>query len=475
MYKQYLYKSIGVILIIFGVAFNKWTLADLFSENGRIDNNRIILLIWILNVFMVVSGICLMIFHETISKNVIFGKIIKLAKTVFIVASIAGVLYYVVDTVFGLVCPIKPWEKELNIMSAVSYINEPYYTKDFMWEQLNSSKRKYWDAPSGTRLVFKKAFAGKYINTKPLSIGSKKVYRKTVNQYDANDKTAKKILMLGGSTLYCLEVPDELTISSILAKKLNSSSKNKYFIINAGVESDASIQELERLKMELKAGLRPDIVIAYHGFNEINAKVYLNDPEVTMWEKIIRVNCKSMLYSLLNGGIFKGNIYERLRLEADKKRQVTRTVPQNMLDKSKVKEASQKSVDDFVKNNIEIYELSEKYNFKYYSILQPVAVYGEYSNKYSDINIVTAWANKNEPQIFTAFKIGYPILKSSIKQLRNSGISAYDKTDIFLNKNKNIFVDTCHVNSAGNSIVADNIAKIILNDQALPKSKFTKK
>ena len=55
---------IGVGFIVIGVVFNEWVLAGLFSPDGSIENLRLKLVIWFLNLFAVGWGITTLLFKN---------------------------------------------------------------------------------------------------------------------------------------------------------------------------------------------------------------------------------------------------------------------------------------------------------------------------------------------------------------------------------------------------------------------------
>lgn len=393
-----------------------------------------------------------------------FGKrILGFCFKIIIITTITACLYFGVDWIYGRLFPVYPWEQNANIIASVSYINDKNFSHDFMLEQEELSNRKHWSAPKDTRLVFRNEFHGKYINIEPLESGSKKPYRRTINQYSQSQEGVKKVLMLGGSTLFCLEVPDELTVSSQLSKMLNKDGK--YNIVNAGIESDTTFQELERLKLELKSGYIPDIVIAYHGFNEINGGVYYNDPEGDIWENIVRNRVKDYLHYLIkDGGIIKGNIYRDILSKKTRDDTTPKSVPGHLMEESNIDSLVKMARESFIKNNEEMFRLSKEYNFEYYSIIQPIAVYGDYGSENTDINMIREWTRINQPLFLEVFEKGYPEILKAAKELSSKGIKSFDLSEALTGKKENVFTDTCHINGVGNSKVADAIYEIIRND-----------
>ncbi|KNY25712.1 SGNH/GDSL hydrolase family protein [Pseudobacteroides cellulosolvens] len=449
-------KLVGIIFLISVLLVNEYTIARLFTSDGIIGDSSGRYAIWGFDIFLFFLGLLMIIFKGKIEKH--YKKIMYYIKTTVIIVLVSYILFFLVDVIYGYINPIKPWESELEIAAKAAYETEPFYSHEFLLEKYAAMKPGEWNTPEGTRLIFKKEFYGKYINAEPAAFGSKNVVRRTINKYNYDDNDVIKVLMLGGSTMYCNDVPDNLTISSQLSEILNSSGKNKYFVINAGVDSANSSQELERLEFELKAGLKPDIVIGYHAYNDIVNGIYFNEPEGVMFDYESRNKVKEFISKVV-----PSNIYKRIRLESDKNSDNIRSVSEHMNDISKVKKLAVKTGEVFTDNNLKMYNLSVQYGFKYYCIVQPVGVYGNYPDSYEDAKRVHNWAKKYMPKIFLACDEGYAALRNSIESLKKQNVAAFDWSELFLNKKDNIFIDACHINSKGNKIVSDEMAKMILN------------
>ncbi len=199
----------------------------------------------------------------------------------------AVTLYVILDVSFGIIKPLKPYASSPERLTARAYVNEPYFSEEFLIESFVQPGG--WISPEGTKLIFPQEFHGKFINVDILPPVNAP-YRRTINDIPAeilkreNKDNFKKILILGGSTTYCGQVPDSYTIASNLAKNLKTApTQEKYFILNAGVTSANSSQEIERLTYELDRGLRPDMVIIYDGVNDITQGIYFGDPDGVMF------------------------------------------------------------------------------------------------------------------------------------------------------------------------------------------------
>ena len=118
---------------------------------------------------------------------------------------------------------------------------------------------------------------GRYFNVDALAPTGAH-YRRTANP-PADGRPVVTVLLLGASQIYGTEVPDDLTIASLLAKRLDAlDPAHAYVVYNAGVQSVGSLQELWRLQYELGHGLKPDWVVLLGGELDVVRGVYQATP-----------------------------------------------------------------------------------------------------------------------------------------------------------------------------------------------------
>jgi lysophospholipase L1-like esterase len=275
------------------------------------------------------------------------------------------------------------------------------------------------------------------------------------------------ILLLGGSTLYNSEVPDQFTLSSILSALLNSGKDSNYRVINAGVTSVNTAQELERLRYELTNGLRPDIVVSYNGVNDIYQGIYSNDPGGVTFSETDRLENRSrqedsLLARLKNALPLR--IYLKLQDRAHIERH--RIIPEHMADTDKVSSLAVQTKKIYLDNIRAMKQLSEKYGFAFFTILQPT-VFEEFDNVRPDIAAARRLASKRTPMLEIAYRTGYPYLQSAILQLQEEHISAYDLTGVLSKAEEPVYIDFCHINSVGNKIAASAIVAILRQNAIL--------
>lgn len=104
-------------------------------------------------------------------------------------------------------------------------------------------------------------------------------YRKTTNPSYSQADSVIKVFVMGASTLFCIEVPDEFTIASQVSKELHKAFPGKKFEVSSyGSSGFVNEQEAFLLSKLLIAGKRPDIVLFYDGANDTRMQVGMSRP-----------------------------------------------------------------------------------------------------------------------------------------------------------------------------------------------------
>ena len=151
------------------------------------------------------------------------------------------------------------------IKSIPPHKSATYLTPEF-WEEMqfftNHGSAEKIKMPNGSSVVNARNFNGKHIS-------AKNGMRTTT---DAPDSPTGRVLLLGGSTVYCFEVPDSLTIASYLQRFLNSSNSTMQ-VLNLGVSGVTAINRIEKLK-SLGTLEQDDIVIILFGDNDVGWQHY---------------------------------------------------------------------------------------------------------------------------------------------------------------------------------------------------------
>jgi lysophospholipase L1-like esterase len=388
-----------------------------------------------------------------------FGRV----KDAALIVGITAALYASVDLTVGALYPMKPYELHAERRTSPAYAGESYFSEEFLIESF--TQPDYWHTPKGTTLVLPSEFHGRYINVDILE-PTRLPYRRTLNVTQSHD--SKIVLILGGSTVYNSEVPDEFTVASLLSKVLNVGTQSRYFVLNAGVTSVNTTQELERLRIELKNGLHPKVVVSFSGINDVSQGVYFGNPDGVMFSYAQRSAVKEFVKRVV-----PLNIYRMLIMKAARENQ--RTIPEHLLDRQKVIGFAERVERVYFENMLVMQNLAKEHNFVFVALLQPYLLSATYPVGQNEMEEVSIAEGKTLPNIHIAFDLGYKALKRSIRDLQMQGVSAYDVTDIFAGKASSMFLDWAHVNSVGNKLIAERMAEIILRSEVEQVRPFLEK
>lgn len=408
------------------------------------------------------------------------SSIRKFLQHTLVVVLITGALYVGVDWTFALLIPPEPFDSHRERLSAPAYLREPYFSRAFLRESFTQPGGHI--TPDGTTLVFPREFHGRFFNTdRGERTGA--LYRRTIHPPAQGRPRPRSILLLGGSTIYNSEVPDEWTVASQLAAMLDRVQPGMFEVINAGVTSIDSPQELARLRFELEQGLRPSTVVMYDGVNDIYNGVYQNNPNGVLFREEqkrsdgqrpasplpagdtptssqdVIVRAKAWGLGLVQA-LTPRHIYDAIRAQGV--RDAPRVAPAHMQDDRLVQAAVDATRERFVATRRAMYELGRVYGFRAISILQGHAFRAGAMSSHEDVRQAVALAERRLPLLRQAFDAGYPALQDAVRTLRAEGRDSFDRSDLFVNKQDPIFLDFCHVTSGGNARIAQMLAELIL-------------
>ncbi len=389
------------------------------------------------------------------------------------IMSLAGLLYAAVDLGYGLLFPPRPYDGYQERLSAPAYAGEGYFSEEFLAESF--SQPGGWHTQAGTRLVFPNEFHGKYFNVDLLP-PTGLPYRRTVAP--AGSSPGPLVLLVGGSTIYGSEVPDEYTVASLLADILNSSGSGPYTVMNAGVTSANTAQEAERLEMELQRGLRPAFVVSYSGVNDALQGVYFGDPDGVMFsdanrprelpprQRVVRDLAQSQLPPwLFDAGrslvhFFRPTrIYQALVRHARYQR--PRVVPEHLGDTARVDDLAVRTAQRYEEHLLRMHGLGDRWGFRFLAVLQPQIYSGQDYRERADAAFVEHFDAMRLPRLEAAFDASYRELRKALPRAERAGVRVFDLTRLFDGKTENVFLDSHHVNAKGNLRIAKAIAKAL--------------
>jgi lysophospholipase L1-like esterase len=323
------------------------------------------------------------------------------------------------------------------------YKNAEYFSKKFLEEQFSHSK---WINPPGTRIIYPENFKGEYFNIE----NNRRFTTDTPKKY------TNHIYLYGGSTVFCSEVPDKHTVASYLQRYVNIDFPDKYCVVNCGVTSVNTLQQLEKLMVtKIDSG---DIVCFYGGVND---GLLFTTGRVNGWimgEKYIEYSRKFNLLQKIRYKIHLelSNYSYFVRIFLDP---YSYQVPVPLQNPENIKNLQNKLFQSYTNTISSADSICRKHNAVFYNFLQPNLVTRANNTPYETDLLKHKYliANAN----ILALKYSYEMLVKANEQLVNSGITSTDLTSIFNYTNDNYYLDYCHVTEKANEIIASKIFKVI--------------
>ena len=258
---------------------------------------------------------------------------------------------------------------------------------------------------------------------------------------------AKKVFVLGGSTVWGIGASDDRTIPSFLQQALGG----EYDVYNFGETGYVATQELNQLLRKLADGDIPDYVIFYDGNNDGYAGAYSpavpRDPQNLRQEAAAREQAEdNLLYRVLHEWIEPSN-YAKLLWSLQERRV---RLWDDRIAEGAARRAKQ-VVGYYEAHVRQVQALAKEYGFKAYFFWQ--------ANMFNPRRTPVAYEQdilKSASPVFieTQRQVYYEA-KRAFEGRESDGI--YFLADLFNEVAEPVFLDWSHTSMEGNKIVADKI------------------
>jgi lysophospholipase L1-like esterase len=317
-------------------------------------------------------------------------------------------------------------DREFRATQPAPYRSAPFFSAEFIAESFRQPGG--WRPLPGTHAILPNDFKGEYFTIED-------GVRRTT---DAPEHARASIYVFGGSTIYGSEVPDEHTIPSYLQRKLRKAGFGSYRVVNFGVTSVSTSQQLERLVVaEIGA---PDIVVFYDGVNDVlqgvlygnsGGTIYGSDRSRSFGQRLLyrlSKNSVAARYALTRSNTHYeiANLGERVAATGERYRA-------NLAAVERVARAKGAGFIHFLQPTL--YSLARR---------------TEYETKLTTFGFVPVQAEQ-------AFGAAYPQLRAIVEQRARHGSADFDLTAVFDALPEPVYLDGWHINHRGNEIVADHI------------------
>jgi len=381
-------------------------------------------------------------------------RALRILRTTIIVLAITAGIYTVADYIVGL---WRPQQVDVTIAdgSAVpAYRNQPYVNADFIREK--TLEPGEWRQVPGQYLVTPSEYHGTYFNIDKLA-PTGNLYRRTANP-PPNGKPERVVLLVGGSTLYGPEVPDDSTIASQLSKRLNILDPDFHYVVyNAGVVAADSAQDRDRVAYELSRGLRPYIVIAIDGPLDIVYGIYQGRPGQPAPLLLARTGWRGFLHEYLPTNIVQlVHLWFHDRAVA----QHRKVAPPQLASPPVTVDLTQMTADLYIKNLQAMAKNAA--GARFLAVLPPSPFSTPYDHKTKDLDYARTIAEAQMPKVTGVLQRGQVALSAALTKLKAPGVEVLDLSAALKAKTVDVFVDQGHLNATGYGMLADRIAQVVL-------------
>ena len=287
--------------------------------------------------------------------------------------------------------------------------------------------------------------------------------RYTTNAPQVDNFDHNKLYIFGGSTVFCREVIDSLTLPSYL-QRLILEKYPSMEVVNCGISGISTSTQLANLQLIQDSLKKDDIVIFYDGVN--NSLSGIGKLESESYKK---TEISSFFISTLS---FLHSFRERLYILLHKKSTLINWllypytpqkpifISQNLVEDENFKKGIDSIANNYVKDIENASIICKKKEVNFFHFLRPQLASRHPNTNFEKELIANPYIRIGYDVEY--FKICYPIFREKLEGLKaTQNLSTYDISSIFNDITDEVFIDNCHLSQEGNKIVAQNINKYI--------------
>ncbi|MCI0540230.1 MAG: SGNH/GDSL hydrolase family protein [Verrucomicrobiales bacterium] len=328
---------------------------------------------------------------------------------------------------------------QLRVSRPLPYQKADYFSRSFLQESFSQPGGWKTDPSFGW---IPNDYQGKYFN---VSDGK----RRTT---DAPDPAQVKgrVLVFGGSTIYCSEVPDAMTVCSYLQRILNQSGQGHFKVENFGATTVTLKQQLARLKLEPIG--KGDVVVFYDGDNDVILSIFYNQPDGTIVDE-----SRKQLEGLgsLQRTLFK--IHRRLAPYSSFIAVLLNPIKPAQLSKQIEPSVLEAAARQYRESMLEAADYCRLKGAKFVHFLQPCLLISGRKSAYETNLVENGWITP--PGVARAFELGYPVLRRAGQEAAEQGVANFDLSNCLDSRTEEVYLDSYHVNHVGNQMIAHAISE----------------
>jgi hypothetical protein len=338
--------------------------------------------------------------------------------------------------------PPSPWDYRSS--RPLAYENASYFSQAFIDEAFSHQN---WINPQGTRIIYPGDYDGRWFNVKD-------GIRRTVEAPPAK----RRILLIGSSTVYNAEVPDELTIASRLQNLVNTRRNGQAAVLNIGASGVKASQQLERLKtLQFGPG---DTIVFYDGTSDAMQGVFYANFDG--W--IVGENRKHLDNFIARNRLKIESLARYSRLFNKLYVQSTNYLPEHLKHPEQLKALAEDSRNKFLAVLMETDAYIRSKGAVFVHVLQPDL----FTRPLRDFELPLVenhFLTMNG--IGIALRVAHEEFSSLTPSLVSRSVNAFDATRLFDKIDAPIYLDFAHTNELGNKLIADFLFDALTQSGAL--------
>lgn len=269
-----------------------------------------------------------------------------------------------------------------------------------------------------------------------------------------------RVVMVGGSAAFGVGVRDDETIEHYLQAELGERMAGSVEVINAGVTSYLSSQELAQILYHVTA-LEPDLIIVYDGRNDVyfgtsprwqpHYTPAMQDQRENTRYPDARSFSQTRLGTFLSTKSAIGIAFNQLKLVISRS---------PVSPGGQTLEMNEAAIDVYQLNLERMVSAAELENIDIMLVMQPSLAAGDKPLTDAELDYIEFARGEGYYDLLAEY---YPDGTAALLQVgEDRGVPAYDFTTIFDSVEETIYLDEVHLTPEGNQMVADNLADLVL-------------
>jgi len=308
-----------------------------------------------------------------------------------------------------------------------------------------SFSHQNWINPPNTRIIYPGDYHGRWFNVQ-------NGIRRTVGATG----TDRRILLVGSSTIYNAEVPDDFTIASYLQKLIVARKAGEFSVFNLGASGVNVSQQLERLRT---LAISPsDIVVFYDGTADAMQGVFYANFDG--W--IVGENRKRLDNIISRNRVAIEAIARRSRFFNWLFTRTTNYLPEHLKHPEQIKTLAEGSREKLLFGLIEADDYVRSKQATFIHVMQPdlfTRLLRSFELPLVENHFLTM--EGVEP----ALRAAHEEFASITPLLVARSVKAYDAMNLFNTFDVPIFFDFAHTNEIGNKLIADFLFKVLIEER----------